>query len=93
MAEATPVSRFVVTELEGFAINAKGNRSTNNRGLSCMVVDTAYCHRVVATYRSEHQPGPQFRPGRNPRYPGRPPSIGYAGARQRASDHAARLNA
>ena len=39
--------RFVVTELEGYA------EATAARGLSVQVLDRAYCHRVVKTWRSE----------------------------------------
>lgn len=43
-------SRFVVTELEGFASVI---RSTSSPGLSCMVIDTKCNRRVMATWRSE----------------------------------------
>jgi hypothetical protein len=48
------VSRFIVTELEGWATPRKGTGRTSSKpGLSVMVLDTAICHRVMATYRSE----------------------------------------
>jgi hypothetical protein len=59
------VSRYVVTELEGYAITlpirAMGHLSVP--GLSVQVVDTALCHRVVAAWRTEDYGGgwPQWR--------------------------------
>lgn len=45
--------RFVVTEIEGYS----GLSHARSRGISCMVVDTLWNRRVVATFRSEDRGG------------------------------------
>jgi hypothetical protein len=53
------MSRYVVTELEGFPIvdrNGKetsATKSTTGSGLSCQVIDTTEARRLVATFPSE----------------------------------------
>lgn len=42
--------RYIVTELEG-QLDMTGGPFRN--GLSCMVIDTAYNRRLIATYRTE----------------------------------------
>ena len=86
-------SRFVVTELEGYAINqpnfvSSGNQST---GMSYHVLDTRWNHQLVATYRTE-----DYRYGR--RGAGnRGGILSTAETRERvralAYEHAERLNA
>jgi hypothetical protein len=44
------MSRYVVTELEGFLNPAP---SSKQPGLSCMVIDTLLTHCVVKTFRTE----------------------------------------
>jgi len=51
------VSRYVVTELEGFR-TARTGRYRDRPGISCQVIDTAVNHELVATYRSEDHRGP-----------------------------------
>lgn len=54
--------RYVVTELEGLAItDSERPNSRSLPGLSCMVVDTAYCYRVVGTWRTEDYGGARDR--------------------------------
>jgi hypothetical protein len=77
------MSRIAVTEIEGYTA-----RRPPKLGLSCMVVDTAYNYRVLATYRSEDRHS-WSTTGRR----GSPPSIGHNEARARARAHAQRLNA
>lgn len=47
--------RFIVTELEGFASEARP-WSRTQPGLSVHVIDVPYARRIVATYRSEDEP-------------------------------------
>jgi hypothetical protein len=44
------MSRYVVTELEGFLNPAP---SSKQPGLSCMVIDTVWNYRVLRTFRTE----------------------------------------
>lgn len=48
--------RFVVTEISGFLNHAGALtiRKSFPEGLSCHVVDTAYGHKVMATFRTEN---------------------------------------
>lgn len=74
--------RYVVTELEGYSIAPTFLTAGNARvGLSCMVIDTLACRRLVATFRSEDQHGPWAAYVRKTK------------TRKLASDLAARLNA
>jgi len=73
------VSRFIVTELEGWTIGTSGKTSgAAKSGISCHVIDTHWNHRLMATYRSD---------GYLYRYHGRD------GVRKKAREHAERLNA
>lgn len=45
--------RYVVTEIEGYLNQAKP-RGSQVPGLSVHVLDTAFCHRVVFTARTEN---------------------------------------
>jgi hypothetical protein len=53
------MSRYVVTELEGFPIiDRNGNQTSRHKattgpGLSCQVIDTTEARRLVATFPSE----------------------------------------
>lgn len=49
------MTRFIVTELEGLLQPSRGGGK--KPGLSCMVIDTAWNHRVAATFRSEEKNG------------------------------------
>lgn len=51
------MSRFVVTELEGYPIGHGGvaRRTRSAPALSCSVLDSAYCYVEVARFRSEDQ--------------------------------------
>lgn len=72
-------SRYIVTELEGYGSirNKSGQART---GLSCHVIDTAWNYRLVATYRTEDE-GSRLGDRR------------FARVREKARDHAERLNA
>lgn len=48
------MTRYIVTEIEGWAIGSLQSAGSNNlKGLSCHVIDTLVNRRVVATYRTE----------------------------------------
>lgn len=47
------MSRYVVTEIEGYTIGAEGKNRSNRLGLSVQVLDRAYNHRIVKAWRSE----------------------------------------
>jgi hypothetical protein len=53
------MSRYVVTEVEGWEIRPVIREQGPLPGLSVHVLDTAWNHRIVATYRSERVPGIQ----------------------------------
>ena len=46
------MSRFYVAELEGF-LRMPAGQGNQPQGLTCSVLDRAYCHRVVWTDRTE----------------------------------------
>ena len=78
-ARAQGHSRFVVTTLEGdLEARDKGSPRDRTHGLSCMVVDTIWNRRVIATYRSE-----------DARYAG---TQARNVTRRKAEEHAERLN-
>jgi hypothetical protein len=52
-------TRFVVMELGGYRSGGRGGGRLP--GISCQVIDTAWNHRLVATFRSDD---PGFHPGR-----------------------------
>ena len=70
--------RYVVTELEGYLNGGRGGGA--NVGLSCHVIDTAWNQRLIATYRTEDYPSGGHQWAR-------------LAVRDRATRHAARMNA
>jgi hypothetical protein len=73
--------RYIVTEIVGFMeFSSGGGRA--NAGMSCHVLDTAWNHRLVATYRTESY-------GRAPI----PQNVKRGYVRSKAREHADRLNA
>ena len=86
-------SRFVVTELEGYAINPPNYVSSGNQatGLSLHVIDTHWNNHLVATYRTEdHRYG---RRGVGNRGGTLSTAESRARVRALAYEHAERLNA
>jgi hypothetical protein len=72
------VSRFYVTELEGFR-DARVGKYTP--GLSCVVLDRAWNYRGMATFESERRIGNHGE------------RLGHDGARRLAAERCAELNA
>jgi len=51
MTRSETGERFIVTEIEGYA--TPRHSGTKMPGISCHVLDTAFNHRLMATFRSE----------------------------------------
>lgn len=76
------MTRFVVKELEGYPSNSAGDMR-RPPGLSTHVLDTAWNHRIVGSFRSEDRGhGTSFRGGWR----------GRVGARAAAAELCRRLN-
>jgi hypothetical protein len=73
--------RYVVTEIEGF-YSPGTHSNARNPGLSVQVVDTAVCHRVMGTFRTEDH-----------RYGGRTRAVVREHVRRLAAEACDRLNA
>ena len=73
--------RFVVCTCEGYLSSSAGSHW--QRGLSAHVLDTAYNHRLLQTFRSEDHFGTRV---------GAPKRRGRRGALTAAREHCRRLN-
>jgi len=52
----SPRQRYKVATVTGYKIGANGQRSGRVPATDYAILDTAWCHRQVATFSSEHRP-------------------------------------
>ena len=75
-----PEPRYVVTEIEGWAISPTGANHSRPPGISCQVLDSHLNYKLLGAWRTEDQPHHGGRVGMRTR------------VRAAAREHAARLN-